>query len=42
MANGTHNSPLFGLNINPDAADPALAFNLARYADAVGLDIIGV
>ncbi len=42
MANGIHNAPLFGLNINPDAADPALVFDLARYADGAGLDIVGV
>ncbi len=34
--------PLFGLNIDPSANAVDLMFQLARYADESGLDLIGV
>lgn len=34
--------PWFGLNIDPDARNVALAFDLAAYADTAGLDLVGV
>jgi alkanesulfonate monooxygenase SsuD/methylene tetrahydromethanopterin reductase-like flavin-dependent oxidoreductase (luciferase family) len=42
MTNSTRNTPWFGINIDPGASGMGLAFELARYADQAGQDLIGV
>ncbi len=34
--------PMFGININPNAGGVQLAFDLARFADQAGIDLIGI
>jgi len=34
--------PLFGININPNAGGVKLAFDMARFADQSGIDLIGI
>jgi alkanesulfonate monooxygenase SsuD/methylene tetrahydromethanopterin reductase-like flavin-dependent oxidoreductase (luciferase family) len=38
----THNSPLFGLNIDPAQKKLQLAYSLAQIADSAPLDFIGI
>src|SRR2546429_1738425 len=34
--------PLFGININPNAGGARLAFDMARFADQSGINLIGI
>ncbi len=42
MSQSVRLQPLFGINIDPNLDALALSFNLARYADQSGLDLIGI
>jgi alkanesulfonate monooxygenase SsuD/methylene tetrahydromethanopterin reductase-like flavin-dependent oxidoreductase (luciferase family) len=42
MSNTQHNTPLFGLNIDPSTTNLQLAYSLAQIADSARLDFIGI